>query len=144
MKRQGNTTISTIHRGCYFVCMGMGIFALISNAIFYFMGVSPWNVLPPCVFYSTTGYYCFGCGGTRAVKALFHGKVLECAYYHPFVIYTTVLYMGYIVMGTLHLISKGKIKAMPLLPVYGYIGAALIILQCLVKNYLVYRYGWQI
>ncbi len=27
----------------------------------------------PCIFRTTTGYYCFGCGGQRAFHALLHG-----------------------------------------------------------------------
>jgi len=29
---------------------------------------------PRCLFYETTGYYCAGCGATRALHALLHGR----------------------------------------------------------------------
>jgi hypothetical protein len=32
--------------------------------------------LPLCTFYSTTGLYCPGCGGTRATHELLHGHLL--------------------------------------------------------------------
>lgn len=32
---------------------------------------------PQCLLYQATGYYCAGCGATRAVHALLHGRVLE-------------------------------------------------------------------
>lgn len=144
MKRQNSIKVLSAQDIGYFICLGIGIVALLGSVMLRFIKINLWEKLPVCAFYSTTGYYCFGCGGTRAVKALFHGRLLDCIYYHPFVMYAVVLYTGYIVMGALHLISKGRIKAMPLLPAYGYIGAVLIIVQCLVKNYLVYQFGWQI
>src|SRR5260221_133327 len=34
-------------------------------------------VYPQCLLYNTTGIYCAGCGATRALHALFHGRVIE-------------------------------------------------------------------
>ena len=31
----------------------------------------------PCFIYSLTGWYCPGCGGTRAVKALLCGRLFD-------------------------------------------------------------------
>lgn len=31
----------------------------------------------PCIFLELTGYYCPGCGGTRACAALFQGKIVK-------------------------------------------------------------------
>jgi hypothetical protein len=32
---------------------------------------------PHCLVYAATGYYCAGCGATRALHALLHGRVLD-------------------------------------------------------------------
>jgi hypothetical protein len=32
---------------------------------------------PQCLLYKTTGLYCAGCGATRALYALLHGRLLE-------------------------------------------------------------------
>jgi hypothetical protein len=32
---------------------------------------------PGCLLYQATGYYCAGCGATRAIHALLHGRVLD-------------------------------------------------------------------
>ena len=34
-------------------------------------------VYPQCLFHATTGLYCAGCGTTRALYALLHGRVLD-------------------------------------------------------------------
>ena len=35
------------------------------------------GLYPRCVFHEVTGYYCAGCGATRALYALLHGRVLD-------------------------------------------------------------------
>ncbi|WP_345781332.1 DUF2752 domain-containing protein [Pseudoxanthomonas sp.] len=43
----------------------------------------PNNLLPKCVFHSVTGYWCPGCGMTRALHALVHGDVLTALHMNP-------------------------------------------------------------
>lgn len=38
---------------------------------------------PPCPFLALTGFYCPGCGSTRALHALGHGDVAGAAGYNP-------------------------------------------------------------
>lgn len=70
------------------------------------------------------GVYCPGCGGTRAVISLLHGRILESLWYHPVVLYTVVAF-GY------HLILRRKPKVAWL---FGALG--IIVGNCLVKNIL--------
>ena len=44
-------------------------------------------ILPFCIFHRLTGLYCPGCGGTRAVMALFRGDLKASFIYHPLVLY---------------------------------------------------------
>jgi hypothetical protein len=44
---------------------------------------------PRCLLYQTTGLYCAGCGATRAVHALLHGRVLEAL--HDNALFVTLL-----------------------------------------------------
>ena len=37
-------------------------------------------VYPSCIFHQTTGLYCAGCGATRALYALLHGRVLDAVH----------------------------------------------------------------
>ena len=45
----------------------------------------------PCVFYTLTGYFCPGCGGTRSLRALLSGKIFVCAVDFPMIFYAAVV-----------------------------------------------------
>ena len=40
------------------------------------------NLNFPCLFHLVTGYYCPGCGGTRAIASLLHGQLFRSFLYH--------------------------------------------------------------
>jgi hypothetical protein len=44
---------------------------------------------PQCLLYNATGLYCAGCGATRALHALLHGRVIEAL--HDNVLFVTLL-----------------------------------------------------
>ena len=49
------------------------------TAFLYAVDPNRHAVYPQCLLYRTTGIYCAGCGATRALYALLHGRVLEAA-----------------------------------------------------------------
>jgi hypothetical protein len=53
-----------------------------------------------CLFHKTTGLYCPGCGGQRAVHQLLHGNIHQAAHYNlllvlslPLLVWSGVLYI---------------------------------------------------
>ena len=46
-------------------------------AFLFAVNPSQHAVYPQCLLYNATGIYCAGCGATRALYALLHGRVLE-------------------------------------------------------------------
>ncbi len=91
--------------------------------------------LPPCVFHKWTGYYCPGCGGTRAVKALLRGDVIGSFFYHPVVLYGAVLYGWYMLSHTVEYLSKGRLRiSMPYTEKYLYGAVFIILIQWILKN----------
>lgn len=89
----------------------------------------------PCAVYTLTGFYCPGCGGTRAVLSLLHGHFLESFCYHPVVMYTVVIFLWYLITNTIEFVSKGKIPvAMKLKVRYLWIALGIILVQCILKN----------
>lgn len=108
----------------------------------YFLGVSPTDFIRPCIFNQLTGYYCPGCGGTRAVISLLHLNIIQSFIYHPFVPYVAIIAAIFIVSYTVSLISKGKIGYFKLRPIYFYVSIALILINFVVKNVLIYNGIW--
>lgn len=46
------------------------------TVLFVFFEPLRWPLFPKCVLHEVTGWYCPGCGGSRAVRALAHGEIL--------------------------------------------------------------------
>ena len=88
-----------------------------------------------CLFHLVTGFYCPGCGGTRAVRAMLSGHFLQSLYYHPAVLPTAALYLVFMGSHTAARICKsGKIKGMKFRFVYLYILGGLLVLNVVLKN----------
>ena len=111
-----------------------GIFAV----LFLFVrvtGIPVWKFLLPCPFHALTGAYCPGCGGTRAVRALFAGKWLRSFVLHPFVPYAALLSGWFMISQTIERVSGNRIRiALRFRDVYIWIALLLIVVNCLVKN----------
>lgn len=106
----------------------------------------PAKLSVPCAFYALTGFYCPGCGGTRALRALLEGRFLLSFCYHPVVPYFGALYAWFMVSHTAerlisHLpaggggtILRGRQIGMAYRNVYLYIALALALLNVAVKD----------
>lgn len=141
-QKYGIHNIEQVSRYCYYAGLGLGFFVLAGILLIIVLHISVPQIIPACPFYEATGYYCPGCGGTRAVMALFHGKIAASLYYHPFVIYMIVYYAAYEISHLMHSVTHGKIRGFYFCPLFYYIGIILIIIQWVVKNYLKLRYGF--
>lgn len=111
------------------------------------------DIMAPCFFHSITGYYCPGCGGTRALEYMACGQLLKSLYHHPVVLYTAVPGIYFMFTQTIYRLrgisvkfihrnspSKVSLHIMSVQPVYIYIGCAVLILQCIIKNALYYLF----
>lgn len=91
--------------------------------------------VPPCMVHRWTGYYCPGCGGTRACAELFRGHFVKSFFCHPVVLYGAVLYGWFMISHTVEYLSKGKIRiGMKYTDKYLYGALVIIIVQCVIKN----------
>lgn len=98
-------------------------------------GIDISRYLWPCLFHLMTGYYCPGCGGTRAVRALLAGDLFSSLWYHPFVPYTAVICVWFMISQTIERIFGGRIKiGMHFREIYMWLAIAIIVVNCLVKN----------
>lgn len=119
---------------CLIVLTGMTVIYLKKRGI-----TAEWvlSFLPSCVFHSMTGLYCPGCGGTRAVLELMKGHLLQSLWYHPIVLYVVILYIRYLLEHIFRWLSSGKY---PIIcgyrSWYGYGAAVIIIINLVIKNFL--------
>lgn len=110
--------------------------ALLLLGIFlHITGMNLSTLLGPCALHALTGLYCPGCGGTRALRALFAGQFVKAFVYHPFVPFIAVCGTWFMISQTVERISRGKVKiAMHFREVYMWIALGIIIVNFLVKN----------
>jgi hypothetical protein len=132
-------------RICYYVCLGLlaalGILCVVIRGTgFHFAGALPGG----CMLHTLTGYYCPGCGGTRAVDAFLRGHWLRSLYYHPVVVYTAVGMLAFVVSHTLNILSHEKIRAMQFRARFFYVMIGVILLQWIIKNAIYFFTGVQI
>lgn len=121
----------------------IGLIALVLGVIGAFLFLK--FVLPnmperPCIIYTYLGVYCPGCGGTRALIHLLHGRLLKSAWYHPLVMYGVVLYVMFMISQTmyrLHIIKKG----MKFREWYLYGALVVLGLNFILKNVLKFCFG---
>ena len=105
----------------------LALFAL----VIYIFGTQILELVPPCAFHKITGFYCPGCGGTRAVFSLARGE------FHPIVIYTLIVGGWFLISQSIQRISKNKICiAMHFRPIYIWLALIIVLGNFFIKNAL--------
>lgn len=75
--------------------MGAAAAAAAGAVVLYVFDPSVYSFYPPCVFRSLTGYLCPGCGITRALHHILHGRFVEAFHYNAMaVVFGPVLLAG--------------------------------------------------
>lgn len=91
--------------------------------------------LPQCAFHTLTGLYCPGCGGTRAVRALLQGKLLQSFRYHPIVPYAAGLGTWFMLSQTIERLSRGHWRiGLRFRESYLWIALGILVINVLLKN----------
>lgn len=129
----------TVEQGMYIT----GILAFIIGIPLMILYISKLDqrIYPPCVLYNFLGVYCPGCGGSRALKALFSGHFLTSVYYHPLVLYTAVIYLVFMTSQTIALLSRGRIRGIRFHYWFLYGALFVIVINCVLKNVLKFVFG---
>lgn len=94
-----------------------------------------------CIFYKLWGAYCPGCGGTRALLALIHGRFLESLWYHPLIMYCVVMYLVFMISHTMEKLHVPFVKGMKFREWILYGMLVILILNCILKNVLKFAFG---
>ena len=143
MRAEGKNYKNTVEYAIWLAGLVMGALAVLGAVLVHAVPVRAGDLGMECWIHRSAGIYCPGCGGTRAVFALFQGKVLLSFYYHPAVLYAAVLYLAFMLRGLLSVITGGGFTFMRWRLGYVYFGIAVILLQCLVKNVLLLGFHLQ-
>ena len=88
----------------------IGLAAIVIGAAgFFFISLLPESLrrflVGPCPLLTLTRFYCPGCGGSRAVYYLLHGKLLKSLICHPIVLYGLAVVLPFMVKQTLAPVS---------------------------------------
>lgn len=125
------------HLDKQFYIIGWVCIAMLSGYVFLreILHIDIIDYMPLCVFHKYTGYYCPGCGGTRAAFALVRGNLLKSIYLHPFVPYTVILGGWFMISQTIQRISRGKLPiGLHFRMIYVWIALGLVLFNFLWKN----------
>lgn len=121
----------------FFIFYIVTLIALVATYLFFQMIPDNWAyILGICPLHKMTGLYCPGCGGTRAIKALIHIHPLQSLYYHPIPLYGGTLGVLFLFGRTLARCTKGRINILHAKTFFLWLALILIIVNCLLKNYL--------
>ncbi|MDE6762002.1 MAG: DUF2752 domain-containing protein [Lachnospiraceae bacterium] len=118
--------------------------ALGSSALFVIavMLLQRYHLIPafPCFVHEFFNVYCPGCGGTRALFALFHGQVLHSLIYNPAIVLGAVLILYYEAGVLITLIRRnGKVYFYQKCgPLYSYL--LIVILFAVIRNWLLIEF----
>lgn len=121
--------------GFYMAGWGGMLGAFLLLVLIELTGFWPFKFLRPCMLHELTGYYCPGCGGTRAVLSLLDAELLQSFIYHPFVLYAAVICSWFMVSQTVERVSRGRIRiGMHFREIYLWIALGIILINFLIKN----------
>lgn len=130
----------TIETAFYVVGIILAVIAIVIAAVFVLFPEVFERFRFPCMFHEIAGFYCPGCGGTRAVRALLRGKIVDSFVYNPSVLYAAVMYIWFMGSQLLTRLTKGKIKGLKYRHIYLWIALVIIIVNCVIRNILLIKY----
>lgn len=136
MDRKRKLETELFYIGLIFLAAGAGVWAVYHFAL---GGTVP---RMPCFFDKVLGIYCPGCGGTRALTALVHGRLLKAVWYHPLIPYLAVVGGGFMLTQGLERLGIRHVRGWRYQTWYLYAAIGLIVLNFIVKNVL--RLFWGI
>lgn len=96
----------------------------------------------PCFFKEVTHLYCPACGGTRAVKALWHMDIIKAFYCNPTVVYAAVMIIWCLSGVILKHIFHKEIRALQ--PRFWMLAVGILLFfgYGIIRNIMVYQTGY--
>lgn len=110
------------------ITLAAAFFAAAALVYLYFTGEGE-GVGIPCMFYQTTGFYCSGCGASRALRSILHLDFYQALRYNAIFILALPLLAAYFGALVLSYIRFGKDRIsgkIPMKLVWVFIAAAVV------------------
>ncbi|MEN6371570.1 MAG: DUF2752 domain-containing protein [Armatimonadota bacterium] len=92
--------------------------------------------LPPCPFHALTGFYCPGCGSTRAMHQLLHGHILAALDLNPLMVISIPFLLYLYIRQALRQMRP----AQPVKAIWLWCVLAVIIIYGILRNIPVYPF----
>jgi len=134
--------MKTVEDELFWIGLGILFLGLPLLLVYVFWGVNRFPM--DCYLYSHFGVYCPGCGATRACKDLFTGHFLKSLWYHPVVLYSVFMYLGFMISNGCRLLHIKWVKAWKYHNWYFYVAIFLIFFSFIFKNVLKFLFTIEI
>ncbi len=100
-------------RGVQWLLLGIALSAVLAVfAVLFYFDPSNSGFYPTCLFHSTTGLLCPGCGSLRAMHQLLHGHLLAALRFNALLVLCLPLCGGFLGLAAF---NKFKRRPMPIL-----------------------------
>lgn len=131
----------TFARNCYFILLAFVGYLFISWMLIRICSISIPDSVFTCKFYEKTGYYCPGCGGTRALRLCLQGHFLKSLKYHPAVLAFELYLFPFFISHTAALLLKKESWEMQIRRWHVILLSFIFVMPCIVKNivYLIWH-----
>ena len=112
------------------------------TAYLYFINPATFRFHPKCSFYALSGFYCPGCGTSRALHQLLHGNLLGALAFNPLAV-IVLPYLIYSLISYSLLVIRGRPLPGRLWPgwvIYAFLGV--LIAFWILRNIPAYPFTW--
>jgi hypothetical protein len=122
------------------VTAGSLVLAAGSTVLFLF-DPSDSSFYPPCPFQALTGYFCPGCGTTRALHALVHGHLGEALGLNPLMV-LMLPFLGYSLLSYVAFGVRGRpLSGIVVSPLWGWLVFWAILAYWVLRNIPLYPFS---
>jgi hypothetical protein len=135
----GCLTVSALSKPAVIVG-SLGIVAT-GSAVLFLFDPSTSDFYPPCPFRALTGFYCPGCGTTRALHALLHGHLGEAFGLNPLMVLMLPFLAYSLLSYATFRVGWGHLPGTSTSPLWGWLAFWVILVYWILRNIPFYPFS---
>lgn len=89
----------------FYICNVIVFLGIIFCVLYNYFPIKLRFSMTPCFMHDLIHLYCFGCGGTRAVKALLKWNIIDSILCNPIVVYGMLMFTYYYIGNWIRYVS---------------------------------------